>query len=71
MAMNDEKLKSQTLNVWKDFFDHLSGKHLAQHFAQIVQSTSDFEHFEKKMFLLAYLFWKLPTVKRTVTQMFK
>ena len=36
-----------------------------------MQSTSNFEHFEKKMFLLAYLFSKLPTVKGTVTQMFK
>ena len=46
-------------------------KTFSQHFAQIVQSTSNFEHFEKKMFLLAYLFSKLPTVKGTVTQMFK
>ena len=46
-------------------------KPFCQHFAQIVQSTSNFEHFEKKMFLLAYLFSKLPTVKGTVTQMFK
>ena len=43
----------------------------SQHFAQLVQSTSNFKQFEKKMFLLPYVFSKFPTVKGTVTQMFK
>eukprot|EP01084_Bolivina_argentea_P070566 128310_1 len=42
MAMNDEKLRSQTLSVWKDFFNYLSGKHLAQNFAQIVVTLLNF-----------------------------
>ena len=46
-------------------------KIFSQHFAQLVQSTSTFKHFERKIFLLPYVFSKLPTVKRTVTQMFK
>ena len=46
-------------------------KSFSQHFAQIVQSTSNFKHFEKKIFLLPYVFSKLPNVKRTITQMFK
>ena len=46
-------------------------KIFSQHFPQLVQSTSTFKHFQKKIFLLPYVFSKLPTVKRTVTQMFK
>ena len=46
-------------------------KTFSQHFAHIAQSTSNFKHFEKKIFLVAYVFSKLPTLKGTVTQMFK
>eukprot|EP01084_Bolivina_argentea_P217222 368868_1 len=42
MAMNDQTLRVQTLSVWKDFFNYLSGKHLAQHFAQIVVTLLNF-----------------------------
>ena len=45
-------------------------KSFSQHFAQLVQSTSTFKHFERKIFLLPYIFSKLPIVKRTVTQIF-
>ena len=46
-------------------------KTFSQHFAQLVQSTSDLNILKKKMSLVAYVFSKLPTVKGTVTQMFK
>ena len=46
-------------------------KAFSEHFAQFVQSTSNFQHFQKKMTLVAFVFSKLPTVKDTVTQMFK
>ena len=46
-------------------------KTFSQHFAQLVQSTSNFKHFERKIFLLPSIFSKLPNVKRTVTPMFK
>ena len=46
-------------------------KTFSQHFAQLVQSTSNFKHFERNILMLPYVFSKLPTVKRTVTQMFK
>ena len=46
-------------------------KTFSQHFPQLVQSTSTFKDFEKKMTLLAYLFSKLPIAKGTFTQMFK
>ena len=37
-------------------------KTVSQHFAQFVQSTSNFKHFEKMMILVAYVFSKLATV---------
>ena len=46
-------------------------KTFSQHFVELVQSTSTLKHFERKIFLLPYIFSKLPTVKRTVLQMFK
>ena len=46
-------------------------KTFSQHFAELLQSTSNFKHLKKQMTLVAYVFLKLPTVKNTVTQMFK
>ena len=46
-------------------------KIFSQHFPQLAESTSSFKHFEKKIFLLPYIFSKLPNVKGTDTQMFK
>ena len=46
-------------------------KTFSQHFVELVQSTSTLKHFERKIFLLPYIFSKLPTVKPTVLQMFK
>ena len=47
-------------------------KTFSRSFAELVQSTSNFKHFEKKkMSLVPYVFSKLPTVKGTITQMFK
>ena len=46
-------------------------KTFSQHFAQLVQSISTFKLFKRKIFLLPYIFSKLPNVKRTVTQNFK
>ena len=43
----------------------------SQHFAQFVASISTFQFFETKMTIAAYMFSKSPTVKDTVTQMFK
>ena len=40
-------------------------KTFSQHFAQLVQSTSTFKHFEKKLALATYVFSKLLTVKGT------
>ena len=57
-----DPIEMQLYNILKTF---------SQHFAQLVQSTSTFKHFERKIFLLPYVFSKLPTVKGTVTQMFK
>ena len=57
-----EPIQMQLCNILKTF---------SQHFAQIVQSISTFKLFESKIFLLPYIFSKLPTVKRTVTQIFR
>ena len=48
---------------------HLSKKQqsLPQFFALFLKSTSHFEHFEKKMILIAYAFPKLQTAKDVVT----
>ena len=73
MTADDKYSVRNSENLWEPIQIQVykTLKTFSQHFAQIVQSTSKFEHFEKKMFLLAYLFSKLPTVKGTVTQMFK
>ena len=35
----------------------------SQFFAEFFESTLNFEHFQKKMTLIAYVFLKLPTSK--------
>ena len=40
-------------------------------FAELVECPPNCKHFVKKMIVLAYVFSKLPTVKSTLTQMFK
>ena len=48
---------------------HLSEKQKAfpQFFSAFLKSKSNFEHFEKKMTFIAYLFPKLQTPKNVVT----
>ena len=46
-------------------------KTFRQHFAQYVQSASNFRHFEKMRSLTEYVFSNLQTVKGTITQMFR
>ena len=44
---------------------HLSQKHkiFSQFFSAFFKSALNFEHFEKKITLIAYVFPKLPTTK--------
>ena len=43
----------------------------SQRFAQLVQSTSNFKHFQKRDDPRNVVYSKIPTVTGTVTQMFK
>ena len=47
---------------------HLSQKQInfAQFFASFFESALNFEHFQKKMTLIAYVFPKLPTTKQVL-----
>ena len=52
---------------------HLSQKQkiFSEFFAAFFESALNFEHFQKKMTLIAYVFPKLPTTKNVLRQMFK
>ena len=52
---------------------HLSHKEkiFSQFFAAFFESALNFEHFQKKMTLIAYVFPKLPTTKNVLRQMSK
>ena len=52
---------------------HLSQKQkiFSKFFAAFFESALNFEHFQKKMTLIAYLFPKLPTTKNLLRQMSK
>ena len=52
---------------------HLSQKQniFSQFFAAFFESALNFEHFQKKMTLIAYVFPKLPTTKNVLRQMTK
>ena len=52
---------------------HLSQKEkiFSQFFSPFFESALNFEHFQKKMTLIAYVFPKLPTTKNVLTQMSK
>ena len=52
---------------------HLSRKQksFSQFFSEFFESALNFEHFQKKMTLIAYVFPKLPTTKNVLTQMSK
>ena len=52
---------------------HLSQKQkiVAQFFAEFLESALNFEHFQKKMTFIAYVFPKLPTTKNVLRQMSK
>ena len=52
---------------------HLSQKQkiFSRFFAEIFVSALNFEHFEKKMTPIAYVFPKLPTTKNVLRQMSK
>ena len=52
---------------------HLSQKHniFPQFFSAFFESALNFEHFQKKMALIAYVFSKLPTTKNVLRQMSK
>ena len=47
---------------------HLSQKQniFSEFFSAFVESALNFEHFEKKMTLIAYVFPKLPTTKKVL-----
>ena len=46
-------------------------KIFSEFFPAFVESALNFEHFQKKMMLIAYVFPKLPTTKNVLRQMFK
>ena len=50
---------------------HLSQKQkiFCQFFPAFFESALNFEHFQKKMMLIAYVFPKLPTTKNVLRQM--
>ena len=52
---------------------HLSQKQkiFSQFFAAFFESALNFEHFQTKMTLIAYVFPKLPTTKNVLRQMSK
>ena len=52
---------------------HLSQKEktFSRFFSKIFESALNFEHFQKKMTLIAYVFPKLPTTKNVLRQMSK
>ena len=52
---------------------HLSQKQkiFSEFFSAFVDSALNFQHFEKKMTLIAYVFPKLPTTKYVLRQMSK
>ena len=52
---------------------HLSQKQkiFSQFFSAFLESALNFEHFKKKMTLIAYVFPKLPTTKNVLRQMTK
>ena len=52
---------------------HLSQKEkiFSQFFSEFFKSALNFEHFQKKMTLIAYVFPKLTTTKNVLRQMFK
>ena len=52
---------------------HLSQKEkiFAEFFSTFFESALNFEHFQKKMTLIAYVFPKLPTTKNLLRQMSK
>ena len=52
---------------------HLSQKQniFSQFFSAFFESALKFEHFQKKMTLIAYVFPKLPTTKNVLRQMSK
>ena len=52
---------------------HLSQKQkiFSQFFSAFFESASNFEHFQKKRTLFAYVFSKLPTTKNVLRQMSK
>ena len=52
---------------------HLSQKQkiFSEFFSAFFESALNFEHFQKKMTLIAYVFPKLPTTKNVLRQMSK
>ena len=52
---------------------HLSPKQkiFSEFFSAFFESALNFEHFQKKMTLIAYVFLKLPTTKNVLRQMSK
>ena len=52
---------------------HLSQKQkiFSRFFSAFFESALNFEHFQKKMTLIAFVFFKLPTTKNVLRQMSK
>ena len=53
------------MHLWK------KQKIFSEHFSAFSESALNFEHFQKKMTLIAYVFPKLPTTKNVLRQMSK
>ena len=55
-------------NLMQTILTHLSQKRniFSQFFSAFFESALIFEHFEKKMTLIAYVFLKLPTTKKVL-----
>ena len=49
----------------------LKKKIFSQYFTAFFESALNFEHFQKKMTLIAYVFPKLPTTKNVLREMSK
>ena len=68
----DDKYSLISSDNWMQTIQmHLSQKQNAfsEYFAEFSESALNFEHFQKKMTLIAYVFPKLPTTKNVLRQM--
>ena len=70
----NDKYSLNSKDKWMETIQmHLSqkGNIFGQFFSAVFQSTLNFEHFQKKMALIAYVLTKLPTTKQVLRWMSK